>query len=184
MSIELRFEQVIPIARVLAWQSFHEDIEHLVPWLPNIEHIRVLDQYPMDAGQSCLEHAWGLDQAVVPAVAKPFIGDILKELRSSTVWHHDHHHVDFRFFLDTMRELVECDGSFVLEADGEHTRITITARLDVYPHLLPGVPRLVARSVQPAVKRVLEETISPTLEALPDALTRLVRRREPAAVTG
>lgn len=173
MTMELRFEQVIPVPREDAWRAFHEDIEALAPWLPNVEHIRVLGRTPEGQRQSRFEHAWGLEQSVIPAVARPFLGDLLQELRSSTLWHHDKHHVDFRFFLDTMEELVECDGRFILETDQGHTRITITARMEVYPHLLPGVPKLLARTVRPAVKRVVEETISPTLQALPDALVHL-----------
>lgn len=179
MTMNLRFEQVIPIRRTEAWRAFHEEIEALAPWLPHVEHIRVLGGRPEGEQQSRHEHAWGLDQTVIPAVARPFIGDLLRELRSSTLWHHEHHRVDFRFFIESMEELVECEGQFLLDSDGDHTRITITARLEVHPHLLPGVPRLLGKTVRPAVKRVVEEALTPTLQALPDALRRLVQT-EPA----
>lgn len=183
VTIELHFEQVIPVPRELAWRAFHEEIEALAPWLPHVEHIRVLTRRTQGGGPCRFEHVWGLDPSVIPQAARPFLGDVLRELRSSTLWHHDLHHVDFRFFLDSVEDLVECDGRFLLESDGEHTRITISAELEIYPHVLPGVPKFLGKTVRPAVKRVIEETLSPTLEALPDALTRLMERRSLASAT-
>lgn len=179
MTMELHFERVIPVPRDAAWRVFHDNIEALAPWLPHVEHIRVLGRQAAGERQSRFEHAWGLDQAVIPGVARPFLGDLLRELRSSTCWHHDHHQVEFEFFLDTIEGLVECDGRFVLQSDEGGTRITITAKLEVYPHVLPGVPKLLSKTVRPAVKRVVEETISPTLQALPDALLRLMASHSP-----
>jgi hypothetical protein len=46
----------------------------------------------------------------------------------------------------------------------------IIADLEVSPHELPGVPKLLSRTIMPAVERVLRDVISPSLEALPSAL--------------
>ena len=173
MTIALHFDQVISIDLDAAWQSLHEDLCRLHAGLPNVRHIRELERRDSRVTPAQIDYAWGIDQAVVPAVARPFLRDLLDEVRSDTHWHHDDRRVEFLFYSEGLRELFSCRGCFLLADQGQHTRMQIIAELEVSPHELPGVPKLLSRTIMPAVERVVRDVISPSLEALPAALQNL-----------
>lgn len=173
MTIALHFDQVITVDLDAAWQSLHEDLCRLHAGLPNVRHIRELERSGTAAAPARIDYAWGIDQAVVPTVARPFLRDLLDEVRSDTHWHHDDRRVEFLFYSEGLRELFSCRGYFLLADQGRHTRMQVIAELDVTPHELPGVPKLLSRTIMPAVERVVRDVISPSLEALPVALQNL-----------
>ena len=175
MTIALHFDQVIRIDLDAAWQSLHEDLCRLHAGLPNVRHIRELARRDGGGTPAQIDYAWGIEQDVVPAVARPFLRDLLDEVRSDTHWHHDHRRVEFLFYSEGLRELFSCQGRFLLADQGDHTRMQIIAELEVSPHELPGVPKLLSRTIMPAVERVVRDVISPSLQALPSALQNLGR---------
>jgi hypothetical protein len=173
MTIALHFDQVITVDLDAAWQSLHADLCRLHVGLPNVRHIRELERSDSSAAPARIDYAWGIEQSVVPAVARPFLRDLLDEVRSDTHWHHDDRRVEFLFYSEGLRELFSCRGYFLLADQGRHTRMQIIAELDVTPHELPGVPKLLSRSIMPAVERVVRDVIGPSLQALPEALQNL-----------
>jgi hypothetical protein len=177
MTIGLHFEQVIAVDLDEAWHSLHHDLPLLPLGLPNVRHIRELGREPSLGGQTRIDYLWGIEHTVVPSVARPFLKDLLDEVRSDTLWHHPQRRGEFLFYTESLRELFSCEGYFLLDSAGSGTRMQIIADLNVTPHELPGVPKLLSRSIIPAVERVVRDTISPSLEALPGALDQLIRER-------
>jgi hypothetical protein len=182
MTIALHFEQVIAVDLDQAWHSLHHDLCLLPAGLPHVRHIRELSREAGDAGPARVNYVWGIDHVVVPAVARPFLRDLLDEVRSDTHWHHPRRQVEFLFYTEGLKELFSCRGHFLLDQHDEGTRMQIIGELDVTPHELPGVPKLLSRSIMPAVERVVRDTISPSLEALPGALDQLIRSRQPGSL--
>ena len=62
-----------------------------------------------------------------------------------------------------------------IEAAGDDaTQIRLTGSLQVYPERLPGVPRILARRVGPAVEKWLMNMVTPNLARLPRAIQALL----------
>ena len=175
MTIALHFEQIIAVDLDQAWQSLHQDLSLMPADLPHVRHIRELTRESGPGGPARIDFAWGIEHTVVPAVARPFLRDLLDEVRSDTHWHHQARRVEFLFYSEALRELFNCHGEFVLDAQGASTRMRFTGDLDISPQALPGVPKLLARTIMPAVERVVRDSISPPLEALPGALQKRIQ---------
>ncbi len=170
--MELNFRHTIAVLPDHAWPIFHRKIDQMAPDLPNVDQVRIRQEN--DQGEHLEQDvAWAIDQSVVPVSARPFIGDLLEELLATLTWDHGQRCVTFRFYNDRLPELFDCQGQARLREDGQGTDIHITAELDIQPHHLPGVPRWLGQKVQPAVRRVVEQTLGRILDALPTALARM-----------
>jgi hypothetical protein len=89
-------------------------------------------------GRRVSTYAWGIEHGVVPAVARPFLRDLLDEVRSDTHWHHQARRVEFLFYSEGLRELFNCRGEFILDAYGGSTRMRFAGDLDVTPMNCPA----------------------------------------------
>lgn len=177
MTIALHFEQVIAVDLDEAWHSLHHDLCLLSAGLPNVRHIRELSRLGAADSAGQAHYAWGIEHGLVPGVARPFLKNLLDEVRSDTHWHEGTRQVEFLFYTEGMPELFRCEGRFLLHSHNSGTVMRIIGDLDVAPHELPGVPKLLARSIMPTVERVVRDAISPSLEALPTALDILIQQR-------
>ena len=171
--MQLQFRHTIDVAPERAWSIFHGRIEHMAPELPDVHQVRILERREPDRSRLEQDLAWAIDQRVIPHSARPFIGDQLRELLSTLYWNHESRTVDFRFYHLQLPGLFDCRGQADLAEAADGTHIRISADLDIQPHLLPGVPRWLGRSVQPAVRRVVERTLGRILDALPHAVARI-----------
>lgn len=181
--MELHFRHTIDVSLGEAWHIFHTHIDRMGPDLPDVEQVRILDQHEQT---DHLEQqvAWVIHQSVIPVSARPFIGGLLEELLSTLSWDHGQQAVAFRFYNDKLPELFDCQGSARLNEARNGTHIEITAELDIQPHHLPGVPRWLGQKVQPAVRRVVEQTLGRILDALPAAVARVSHDTEVEQRTG
>ena len=67
--------------------------------------------------------------------------------------------------------LYDCSGVNYFEETPEGTtKIRLTGSLVVYPQRVPGIPRLLARRLSPAIEKFLIELVTPNLRQLPAAL--------------
>lgn len=172
--MELNFRHTIDVPRAQAWRIFHTHIDRMAPHLPDVDQVHVRREREQ---AEYLEHevVWAINQSVVPVSARPFVSGLLEELLSTLTWDHGQGCVEFRFYNDRVPELFDCRGWALLSETGDGTDIHITAELDVQPHHLPGVPRWLGQKVQPAVRRVVEQTLGRILDALPTAVARASR---------
>lgn len=184
MSIKLHFQQTIAVDPQQAWQSLHDDLCLLSAGLPNVHEIRERQRRAAAVGPAAIDYIWSIERQVVPAAARPFLRSLLDEVCADTLWHPGERRVEFLFYSEQMNSLFSCRGHFLLTAaplDSDvGTQMTISANLDVAPDQLPGVPKLLARSIMPAVERSVRDVIGPSLEALPEALYQLIHQRQPS----
>lgn len=171
--MQLQFWHTIDVPPERAWSIFHGRIEHMAPELPDVHQVRILEHREPEMTRLEQDLAWAIDQRVIPHSARPFIGDQLRELLSTLYWDHKNRRVDFRFYHLRLPGLFDCQGQADLSWAAEGTHIRISADLAIKPHLLPGVPRWLGRSVEPAVRRVVERTLGRILDALPGAVARI-----------
>lgn len=174
MTISVQIDQLIQADPDLAWYSLQQHLSLLHEDLPNIRHIRELTR--QSGSPVTVQYGWGIDPAVVPAVARPFLRNLLDEVQADTHWHAAERRVSFMFYSDGLRSLFQCEGEFLLHPADGHTRMEVKGVIDVAPHELPGIPKLLSRSILPAVERVVEDSLTPSLSALPGALEKLIRR--------
>lgn len=181
MAIAVRHQHIIPVAMDQAWQVFNTQLVDLSPWLPHVARISLLKEQPLSERRMALDYAWHVEEQVIPGVAKPFLRDHLDQLHSATLWHHDQHLVEFRFYLDSVTGLLDCEGCFRMTEHSDGTCMDVQGDIQIHPHKLPGVPALVGRTIRPTVERVVDDALRPALSALPGALHQLIERQRVAS---
>ena len=174
MPIDLHYRQILAVDPDHAWQSLHQDLCRLAPALPNVSSIRER-QRDSGAAPASIDYIWSIEREVVPSPARPFLKSLLDEVCADTHWHHGARRVEFLFYSEALAELFSCRGHFLLTPQAKGTDMTIDAVLEVAPHILPGVPKLLARSIMPTIERSVRDVIEPSLAAVPGALDQLLR---------
>jgi hypothetical protein len=71
-------------------------------------------------------------------------------------------------------DAISCSGETRLVADGERTQVILDGDLTVNVNKLPGVPKLMAKSLAPAVEKFIVALITPNLDATNVALGRFL----------
>ena len=151
-----------------------DNLTALLPQLPGVDAIEEISR-EVDGTVTRITNLWQGNSKSAPKVARPFVTRKMTAWHDHAVWDADKHQVSWRFETLHFDTLYECSGVhyFTSEpnADGsEGTRLRITGNLRIYPERVPGVPKLLARSVGPKVEAFLIEMVTPNLKELPRAV--------------
>jgi hypothetical protein len=164
-----------PLAEV--YQLVRDDLAKLVPYMPNVEKIEVKKHAPKDANSiEVINHWYG--KADVPGMLKKFIKPELFSWSDFAVWHNDRHCVEYRLESFLANDLFDAKGTNYFTAVGtDKTELRITCEIILYPEKVPGVPKLLARTVLPGVEAILEKVLGPNLTSLGKGLNEYFKNK-------
>src|SRR5262249_47164609 len=146
-----RADAVIPFPLEVVFVAYRDRLAETVPHLPNIRAIRVVSREERE-GEVKLVNEWtgGGD---IPKVARAFLSEdmlkwtdhaLWKAATREVVWHNDIH---------AFPSAVKAAGMNRFAEAGEGTRLEIRGEFSVDAAKIPGVPRLLARTVGPAIEK-------------------------------
>jgi hypothetical protein len=146
----------------------------LIPRLPGVDAIEE-ESRVVEGTTTRITNLWHGNSASAPAPARPFVTRKMTTWRDHAVWDADKREVQWRFETLHFDKLYDCSGVhyFTDEANSDGSvgaQLRITGALSVYPARVPGVPKLVARSVAPMIEQFLIEMVTPSLKELPLAV--------------
>jgi hypothetical protein len=171
--MELRADAVLafPIDRVFS--AYRDRLEDLVAYLPNIRAIKVLERRERE-GAVELVNEW-VGGGDIPKVARAFVSESMLSWTDYATWHADARACDWRTIVRAFPDAVESAGRNVFEPVGEgKTRLVIRGSLVVDAAKVPGVPRLLSRTVGEAVEKLLVEKISTNAVEVARGVERLL----------
>lgn len=136
----------------------------LLPYLPDVESVRELSRERESETRLRVVNEWKA-RAVVPSIAQKFLPPDLFTWTDRALWLDDQHVVEYR--LEGFGYDVAGKNSFT--ADGDGTRLRITADITIHPEQFK-VPRLLFNKVFPAVEGAVKKALQPNLTALAKGL--------------
>lgn len=158
-----------PLADV--WCVLRDRLPDLVSYLPGIASIQTLQRNEIAPGQLYLVNQWEAERRAAPTVARPFLSSDLLRWKDHATWDEKRRVVAWRFEPDRFGGVFTCAGENRYTNDDRGagrgaTRLEISGRLEIHPERVPGVPRILARRIGPAIERFLLDRVQDNLEAL------------------
>lgn len=151
-----------------------DQMELIVPYMPDIERIDVISRDDQGNGRISIVNQWFSKPSNIPSVMQKFVKPELFSWKDYARWNNESYSVDYELESPIANDLYDAKGT---NSFGPHptlegqTLIRIQCNLTIYPERMPGVPRFLAKKVQPAVESVIRRTLEPNLSSLIQGLT-------------
>jgi hypothetical protein len=157
-----------PVDRV--FKAARDDLPQLVPYLPNIGRIEVRERKELGSSKTKIVNRWHA-KAEIPAAAAKFVSQDLLSWEDTAEWDSERLSVTYELKSFVSAEIFQARGTntFKKEADGT-TRLEVAVELEIRPDKVPGVPRLLASMVKPAVEELIKKILTPNLTSLAKGL--------------
>jgi hypothetical protein len=173
--LEFEYKEQITYSLDIVYPVVRDRLVDLPAHLPNVDFIDELSRHEKEPGRHHIVNEWHGNSKTAPGPVRPFLSDAMTNWRDYALWNDDEYSVRWRFETTYFERLYTCEGvNYFEENDIGGTQIRLTGELIVYPERVPGVPRLLAKRLQPKVESFLINLVTPNLKYLPKAVQALL----------
>jgi hypothetical protein len=177
--MKIHIEDVIHFPRELAYQTYRDEIVNLVPYLPNIQSIEVLERETLPNGDTRFLNLWKAAETEIPTVVRPFIKPELMKWHDYAVWHNGAWSCDWRTEVAFLKDQVKAGGTNVYIPQGDNAvKIVIQGEITVDAHKIPGIPGLMAGRIGSTVESFVVKLIEPNLKGINRGLERYLQSKK------
>jgi hypothetical protein len=171
--MDIEADARIPFARERVFAAYRDRLVELVPYLPNIVRIVVVERREREAGHVDLVNEW-VGGGEIPEVARRILGDRTLSWLDHASWRAADFTCRWRTEVRVFPGAVHAAGDNRFFEDGPgRTRLAIRGALRCDADALP-VPRLLAGAVASAVEKMLVGRIAQNLRAVAAGVARLL----------
>lgn len=161
----------IPFPVETVFSLLRDRLGEVVPFLPNVKRVEDLEREELGEGRVRIVRRW-FGKGEIPKVAQKVLKPEMLSWVDTAVWDEQRHLCAWELSHDAFAKQFRCSGETSYREVGEKaTAIELKGDLSIDLKEIPGIPRLLARSVGPAVEKVLVNMITPNLSDLPKGLS-------------
>lgn len=143
-----------------------DNIQKIVPFLPNVEKIETVSQEQISASQTKRVNKW-YAHAEIPAVAKKFVSKELLSWTDYALWDDRNFCVNYDLKSNWAQDLYTAKGlNSFRSIDANKTEFTVECDVIIYPDKIPGVPKFLVQKVLPHIEKLIEKIIAPNMSSL------------------
>ncbi len=172
--MEFRVEERVKFPRDLVYKTLRDDLMKLVPYIPNVKKIEVLEKKKTKEG-IFYKNRWYADYNIPKLVQKIVKIEHLTWLDYAT-WIDKEYACEWKFEPVFFTEYVDAHGRNEFIEDGKETVVVLSGVLNVDTSGHPAVPRLLARRVNKEVERLAMLAIKPNLRKLMKGLREYLKK--------
>ncbi|RLA64920.1 MAG: hypothetical protein DRQ88_09855 [Epsilonproteobacteria bacterium] len=148
------------------YKLVRDDLEKLVPYLPNVEKIEVKNKKKEKDNSLKITNYW-YAKAEIPLLVKKFIKPEFLSWKDKAVWKDGTYTVEYELESFFANDLFEAKGVNSFTAKGENkTEFILNCEVKIYPEKVPGVPRFLAKKISPVINALVEKILGPNLTAM------------------
>jgi hypothetical protein len=157
------------------YRLVRDQMHLIVPYMPNIERIDQVEREERDAGPRIVNHWTARTQ--LPAIATRFVSlDILSWVDRAR-WDDSAYRVEYEIEGRWRPDLYSCRGTNSFRPHGQsQTEVRVSVELNIHAERLPGIPKLLAVRVRPAVEEFVRRLMQPNLTSLARGLQAYLRQ--------
>lgn len=161
---EIKVKGEVKFEREKIYTVFRDKIEQLVPYLDDVEDIKVLEREELGENRVKLVNMWKAKYDKVPQVGRSFIKPDKLKWTDYARWNQDEWTCEWQIVPDMFPEAISCEGknTFVDKGNGV-TEVIIEGKLDLDIKKVPGVPKLGAGKIGKAIEGFVVPMISSNL---------------------
>lgn len=167
----------ISFPKDLVFSTYRDRLPELVPYLPNIKAITVLereDDHQGTPGVSKLLNLWEA-KGEIPKVAQSIIKPDMVAWHDHALWNENQWICEWRTVPKMFTDNIRCEGSSNYLEDGDGTILQIRGILDLDLKGVPGVPKFLAGKVAPHVEKFVVDLLKPNLISVADGLEKFLK---------
>ncbi len=165
----------ISFPRELVFSTYRDRLPQLVPHLPNIKKIEVLEREDAakGAGTTRLLNVWHAE-GDIPRVAQSVIKPEMLNWKDHALWNQNDWTCEWRVETKIFTESISCRGKNQFVEQGGVTVLQIRGHLDIDLRGIPGVPKFLAGSVAPVVEKFIVGLLTPNLLSVSGGLEKFL----------
>lgn len=162
-----------PLERV--YDIVKNELPQVALHLPNIKNIEVISSKKMSANHQ-ITNRWTAE-AKVPSLIKRFLKEDLFSWKDTALWNDKKNEVKYELESFVSKDIFDARGHNFFKSKGNKTELRLTCEVNIYPEKIPGVPRLIASKVQPAIEKLIKSMLEPNMTSLGEGIkTYLVQK--------
>jgi hypothetical protein len=172
--MEIKAEVIIPFPRERVFSTYRDRLADLVEFLPNIRRIVVKERKEQGSDIELVNEWTGGGD--IPAVARSILSESMLQWTDFAVWHAGTFTVDWRTEVHAFPGAVKSTGQNRFVEVPEGTRLSVLGDFTCDASKIPGVPRLLAKTVGNAVEKMLVGAIATNTAEVGKGVGKLLAR--------
>jgi hypothetical protein len=172
--MEIRTDATLSYPREIVFTTYRDRLVELLPYLPNLRGLQVTQREERDGEVRLVNEFKGGGE--IPAVARSFLRESMLSWTDFATWRTAEWACAWRTQVHAFPGAFACSGTnrFVEVAGG--TRIEFRGDLTCDASKVPGVPRLLARSINGTAEKIFVGTIASNLLDLGRGIGKLLEK--------
>ncbi|HUH04529.1 MAG TPA: hypothetical protein VML75_21180 [Kofleriaceae bacterium] len=154
----------------IVYPLMRDQLEVLVPYLPNVARIERIEAARNDAGKLAVVNHW-YAKAEVPGPVKKILKPEMFSWKDHAEWDDEARAVSYRLESFLAKDLYDARGTNRLVAKGECTELHVSCDVIIHPDRVPGVPNFVLKKTLPVIESVIRQLLEPNLRSVGKGLT-------------
>jgi len=170
--MEIKTDVTLPYARERVFTTYRDRLEELLVYLPNIRKLEIRQRE--DRGEEVLlvnEWAGGGE---IPAVARSFLRESMLSWTDHAAWKKSEWICNWRTEVHAFPGALLSSGFNRFVEVGGGTRIEFRGQLTCDASRVPGVPKLLARSINGTIEKVFVGKIGENLVGVGEGIGKLL----------
>jgi hypothetical protein len=148
-----------------------DQIQVIVPYLPNVRRIDTLGREAAGPGRTEVVNHW-YAIAEVPTALSKVIKPEFFSWRDQALWTDETRSVSYRLESALASDLYDARGVNTFTALAERrTELRVACDVEIHADRIPGVPRFVLNKLLPSIEKLLGLVLEPNLRSLGKGLT-------------
>lgn len=176
--MKIYVEDIIHFPLDTVFSTYRDNLPELSSYLPNIDAITQEEREELEDGSVKLLNVWKASPTEIPKIVRPFIDPNAISWKDYAHWDHANLTCEWRMELSIFSDHISVKGLNRFEPKGEDAvKFIINGELSVDAKKIPGVPRLLAGRIGPAIEKFVITLITPNLKGVNRGLEKLIRDR-------
>jgi hypothetical protein len=171
--MEFNVETTIAYPRQLVFETLRDHIVDLVPYLPDVDKIKVVERKQVSDTEVFLLNHW-FGKTNIPAMVKSILKPEMLQWKDHANWYADQFYCSWRLESLFADNLFACSGTNTFAEHGEaETRMNIKGRLDVYAErAVPSLMKGLAKKLGPQIEKIVVRTITPNFTTVAQGIQK------------
>lgn len=178
--MQISSSSVIRHPRSRVFTAYRDELTAIVPFMSNVDAIHVLKREEFDGGMAPgdpplrvkLHNEW-VGRGEIPRVVQGVIKPDMLRWDDYAEWDEATWSCRWELKVRVFRDSVRCSGTTRMVDEGPSgTRVILLGSLEIDLKEIPGVPRILAGTVAPAVEKFIVTLVTPNLEQVNVSLAK------------
>jgi hypothetical protein len=172
--MDIKTDVTLPFPRERVFTTYRDRLEDLLVYLPNIRGLRIVSRDER-GGAVHLVNEWA-GGGEVPAVARSFLSESMLKWTDHATWSPADWRCNWRTEVHAFPGALQSSGYNAFVETGGRTRIEFRGKLTCDASKVPGVPRLLAMSINGTIEKLFVGKIVENLVAVGEGIGKLLAK--------